>query len=171
MQRSRAFILAMGLLALPMCGCPRFPRPEDNLEPNNTTETATELEAGGPVDARVVQGNLDVFKVTAGPGEVLIFTLESQGEEDCAAFTVTGPDENELYADQHFFCGGRDFDAPVAVEGASLDMSAEGIYVLSVPANVAGDYFLSIKELGQVDNIFDFSWLYRLTATTTELAP
>ncbi len=163
-------MLAIALLALPMCGCPRFPRPEDSLEPNDTTETATALEVGVPVTARVVPGNLDIFKIAAGPGEMLVFALESQGEEDCAAFTVTGPDEAELFADQHLFCGDRDFDAPITAEGAVLDTGTEGRYMLSVPAEVAGDYFLTIKELGQVDNIFDFSWLYRLTATTTEVS-
>lgn len=166
MKQSNAVVFVIGLLALPLCGCPRFPRPEDNLEPNNTRETATELEAGVPVEARAVQGNTDVFRFAAGPGELLIFTLESLGEDDCAAFTVTGPDDTELFADQHFFCGDRGTEPPFAVDGAELNTGTQGRYVLSVPAEVGGDYFLAINELGEVDNFFDFSWLYSLTVTT-----
>ena len=170
MNRSSAFIFELGLLALLMSGCPGFPRPEDSLEPNDTKETATDLENGVPVNARAVQGNPDVFRFGADPGQLLIFTLDSLGEEDCAAFTVTGPDDTKLFADQHFFCGNRVFDPPFAVEGAELNTGLGGGYVLSVPADEAGDYFLTINELGEVDNFFDFSWLYRLTVTTTELA-
>ena len=170
MSRSSAFILELGLLALSLSGCPGFPRPEDSLEPNDTKETATDLEIGVPVNARAVQGNPDVFRLAADPGELLIFTLESLGEEDCAAFTVNGPDDTELFADQHFFCGDRGFDPPFAVDGAGLNTGLDGGYVLSVPADGTGDYFLTINELGEVDNFFDFSWLYRLTVTTTELA-
>ncbi len=171
MSRSSALILELGLLALFLSGCPGFLRPEDSLEPNDTMEAATELEIGLPVNARAVQGNPDVFRLAANPGELLIFTLESRGEEDCAAFTVTGPGDTELFADQHSFCGDRSFDPPIAVDGAALNTGLDGAYVLSVPANETGDYFLTINELGEVDNFFDFSWLYRLTVTTTEPAP
>jgi len=168
MARSNAVVVAIGIVILPLCGCPGFPRPEDGLEPNDTKETATMLEVGVPVEARAVQGDPDVFRVSAGPARLLILTLESLGEEDCAAFTVTGPDGTELFADQHHFCGDRGYEPPVAVAGADLNTETEGRHVLSVPAEVGGDYFLTINELGEVDNFFDFSWLYRLTATTTE---
>jgi len=169
MNRSNVLFFAIGLFALLLCGCPRFPRSEDSLEPNDTRDTATTLEVGVPITARAVQGDPDVFRYTAGPGELLIFTLESLGEEDCPAFIVTGPDDTELLADQHFFCGDRSFDPPFLVNGASLNTEMEGRYVLSVPTDAGGDYFLTINELGEVDNFFDFSWLYRLTVTTTGL--
>ncbi len=170
MNRSNVLVFAIGLFALLLCGCPRFPRMEDGFEPNDTREMATTLEVGVPITARAVQGNPDVFKFMADPGELLIFTLESLGEEDCVAFTVTGPDGTELFADQHFFCGDRGFEPPLTVNGVGLNMGMEDRYVLSVPADAGGDYFLTINELGEVDNLFDFSWLYRLTVTTTGLA-
>jgi len=169
-KRSNALVLAIGLLALPLCGCPRFPRPDDELEPNDTRQTATGLELGVPVTARAVQGDPDVFRIVSGGGELLIFTLESLGEEDCAALTVTGPGDVELFADRHSFCGDRDYEPPFAVNGAELNTGMAGIYVLSIPADAAGDYYLTINELGEVDNFFDFSWLFRLTVTTTLLA-
>ena len=162
-------LIAAGSLGLILYGCPGFPRLEDYLEPNDTIETATQLMLGVPITARVVQGNTDVFTISAGPNETLAFALESLGEEDCAAFNVTGPDSVVLFADQHFFCGDRDFTSPFAVEGAELATETQGGYVLSVPADAAGDYYLTINELGEVDNFFDFSWSYHLAVTTTKL--
>lgn len=37
---------------------------------------------------------------------------------------------------------------------------------LRVPAQEQGAYYLTITELGHVDNVFTYSWRYRLTATT-----
>ena len=72
-------VIAAGSLGLLLCGCPGFPRPEDDLEPNDTIGTATELMLGVPITARVVQGNPDVFTIHAGPNETLAFALESLG--------------------------------------------------------------------------------------------
>ena len=142
-------------------GCP--PVPEDALEPNDTPETATALSPGLPIEARAVQDNLDVFVVEAGPDQTIVFTFEHLGDDNCAAFTVTAPDSQVLYRDNNSFCG-REFTTPTAVEGASLQSTSTGGYILRVPAQLQGEYLLTVDELGEVDNVFDFVWRYRLTA-------
>lgn len=161
---SKLTAIAVGFL-LPMCmgGCPR---PEDALEPNDTPETATRLVVGEPAEARVVQYNADVFAVAAGPDETLVFTLENLGEEDCAAFEVTSPDGDTLYADTNGFCGRLGF-YPMPGPGGELDrLPDDAGYILTISAEQEGDYFLTLTELGRADNIFDYSWLYRVTAET-----
>lgn len=159
MRTEMMSLIAVVPLVVGVCGCPRV---DDALEPNDTAQTASPLVLGEPLTARVVQGSPDVFAIAVGPGETLIFTLESLGEEECAAFTVTGPSDVLLYADQAGLCsllGEEEFQ----VDGASLTPLADFGYELRVPAEIAGDYFLTIVELGQADNIFTFSWHYRLT--------
>lgn len=134
------------------------------FEPNDTPETATPLELGTTVEARAVQNNPDCFSVYGGPGQSVVFSMENLGEDDCAAFSVTGADGSILYQDTNRFCG-REFSQPVVVEGATLQTIPDWGYVLRVPANVAGNYVLTVDERGQVDNVFDFRWLYRLTVT------
>ncbi len=150
----------VGLLAA-CCGCP--PVPDDALEPNDTPETATPLSPGQPVEARAVQDDLDIFVVEAGPDQTLVLTFEHLGDDNCAAFTVTAPDSQVLYQDNNRFCG-REFSTPTAVEGASLQSTPAGGYILRVPAGLQGEYLLTIEELGEVDNVFDFVWRYRVSA-------
>ncbi len=149
----------VGLLAA-CSGCP--PVAEDTFEPNDTPETATLLSLGLPVEARAVQDNLDVFAVEAGPDQTIAFTFEHLGGDDCAAFTVTAPDSQVLYRDNNRFCG-REFTVPTVVEGASLQSTPADGYILRVPAQLQGRYLLTVDELGQADNVFDFVWRYRLT--------
>jgi len=150
----------VGLLAA-CSGCP--PVREDALEPNDTPETATPLSPGLPIEARAVQDNLDVFVFEAGPDQAIVFTFEHLGNDNCAAFTVTAPDSQVLYRDNNSFCG-REFTTPTAVEGAGLQSTPAGGYILRVPAREQGQYLLTIDERGEVDNVFDFFWDYRLTA-------
>jgi hypothetical protein len=150
----------VGLLAA-CSGCPRVP--DDALEPNDTPETATPLNPGQPIEARAVQDDLDVFVVQAGPDQSIVFTFEHLGDDNCAAFTVTDPDSQVLYQDNNRFCG-REFSTPTAVEGASLQSTPAGGSILRVPAVLQGQYLLTVEELGEVDNVFDFVWRYRLTA-------
>ena len=151
------------LLPCSMGGCPR---PEDSLEPNDTPETATPLTIGQAIEGRVVQGNDDVFSVVSGPGQTLLFTMESLGEEEvkCAAFAVRAPGGTVLYEDQNTYCE-RQGTQPVQVSGAALEEVQGFGYRLRVPAQEQGQYYLTIRELGYVDNIFTYSWQYRLTAT------
>ena len=164
-HRARWLGLSAVILLLPLLlgGCPR---PEDDLEPNDTPGTATVLTVGQAVVGRVVQGNPDVFAVTAGPEEIVVFAMESLGEEeaDCAAFTVTGPDETVLYQDRNTYCG-RYGTEPIVVEGAALEEVPGFGFELRVPAASQGRYVLTVVEKGQVDNIFTFSWQYSITAT------
>lgn len=166
-------VAMIGLIAaeLPlwMGGCPR---PEDALEPNNTPETATRLVEGQPVEARVVQKNPDVFVIAAGPGQTLVFSLETLGEEDCNFFRVTGPGGAALYEDENTGCG-RLGAEPYVQPGGQLDLVGDDLenYVLTIDAATAGDYYLTIIENGAADNLFDFSWRYRLTATIESAAP
>ena len=120
--------------------------------------------AGVPVDANAVQDSPDVFAFSAGPGQTIVFTLEDRGEDDCAAFTVAAPDGSALYQDTNRFCG-RDFSTPITAPGASLQSPPGGGYILRIPAAMQGRYLLTVDERGQADNVIDFRWLYRLTAT------
>jgi len=165
MVKSPTALIVAGLaLSLPICmgGCPR---PEDALEPNDTPETATRLIEGMPVEPRTVQDNPDCFVIAAGPAQTLVFTFETLGEEDCNSFKVTGPDGATFYEDDNNYCG-RIGDIPVVQPGGQLDLVGEDGYVLTIHAESAGDYVLTVHERGQADNIFDYSWRYRLTATT-----
>jgi hypothetical protein len=146
-----------------MGGCPRA---EDGLEPNNTLAMATRLSLGQAVEGRVVQGNPDVFIVAAGPGKTLRFTMDSIGEEEeaCAAFLLTAPNGAVLYDDDLSGCNRGGLGGPIAVPGATLNERPGIGYELVAPADLAGDYALTLTELGHADNIFTYSWRYRMTA-------
>lgn len=155
--------MAMGATAMCMGGCPR---PDDALEPNDTAETATRLTMGEPIEARVIQDNPDVFVVAAGPGQTLIFDLVSLGEEDCNSFKVVGPGGLTKYEDENHFCG-RVGELPIVQPGGKLELLGEGAYRLTIHADAEGDYFLYVWERGHADNIFTYSWHYRLTVSAT----
>lgn len=150
----------------PLCfgGCPR---PEDLLEPNDSKETATRLVIGMSVEGRVVQGNADVFVVSAAAGGTLVFDMQSIGEEeeDCVAFALVSPEGDTLYSDHRPACR-LETDPPTQGEGVRLTHDPGVGYELTAPADVAGDYVLTLIELGEVDNLFTYSWRYRLTART-----
>ena len=160
-RRNRLPVVTVSALAgLCVGGCPR---PEDGLEPNNSFETATTLIPDVLVEGRVGQGNPDVFAVASTAGQTIVFDLTNLGGEDCAAFTVTAPDATVLYDDGNITCD--PFRVPqIQVPGASLQRRGEAGYVLRVPAERQGTYFLTLTERGQADNIFTFSWDYRLVA-------
>lgn len=162
--RRRALCSLIVLFPLVLGGCPR---PEDSLEPNDSPSTATRLMLGVPTQGRVIQGNRDVFVVAAGPNVTLVFEMTSLGEEeeDCVAFSLIAPDGTTLYEDHRLYCRAG-VELPTQVDGAGLTQE-EGIgYELSAPAAAAGDYVLTLTELGEVDNLFDYSWQYRITART-----
>ncbi|UCH50729.1 MAG: hypothetical protein JSV54_06850, partial [Chloroflexota bacterium] len=97
--------------------------------------------------------------------KTIVFSMQSLGGEDCAAFTVSGPNGEILYRDSGSFCSSKGDYPAVKAEGVEFRMVEEFGYEISVPANVAGAYYLQIYERSQADNIFPFSWDYRLTAT------
>lgn len=144
-------------------GCPR---PEDRFEPNDTFLTATMLTVGEPVEGRVLQGNQDVFAFAAGPGTTLRIRMDSVGEEEeeCAAFRLDAPDGRVLYDDATRSCS-RGLDEPVRAPGASLTRMTGIGYELVAPADVSGLYVLTLTETGHADNIFTYSWQYRITVT------
>lgn len=156
-------LLLFVLVTLVGGGCPR---PEDRLEPNNTAGQATPLSAGVAVAGRVVQGNPDVFSFLHAGGGSLHFALQTleQEEERCAAFRVVAPDGQTLYDDNSITCS-RGWDAATVAPGASLEYRPGTGYDLRVPAAAAGTYYLTISELGYADNVFTFSWHYRLTVS------
>jgi hypothetical protein len=92
--------------------------------------------------------------------------MESLGEEEveCAVFTVGAPTGTILYRDENVFCG-RQGTQPIQVSGAALEEVRGFGFRLRVPAQEQGQYYLTIRELGHVDNVFTYSWRYRLTAT------
>ena len=153
------WIAAAAVLAS-MAGCPR---PEDILEPNNTPDTATRLMPGVPVEGRVIQGNPDIFVITGSGNQTLVFSLESLGEENCNSLRVVGPGDQTLYEDTNQFCG-RVGAVSVVQQGGMLELLGEDVR-LTIRADAPGDYFLYLYERGEADNILDFSWRYRLTAT------
>ncbi len=149
--------------AFSLGGCPR---PEDEFEPNDTIASATVLTAGVPVTARVLQSTNDVFSIEASAGETVLFRMESLGTEVCPLFTATGPDGTILYKEPETSC--RDFrtiEPEIQVDGSSLAIVRDVAFELRVPADTSGPYFITIFEGGHVDNVFTYSWDYRLTAT------
>ncbi|UCF34324.1 MAG: hypothetical protein JSV78_03280 [Phycisphaerales bacterium] len=159
---SSSLLMTLVVFMLLAGGC-RTTRPDDALEPNNDFQTATRLTSGQPVDGRANEGNPDVFAIDATAGQNISYRLEDRGLEDCAAFTVTGPGNVILYRDGHFFCGRGPAPETIA-DGVTFNEVPDFGYELRVPAATAGTYFLTIEELGQADNLFKYSWDYRLTA-------
>jgi hypothetical protein len=157
-----SLISATTLLGLMLsAGCPRA---EDLLEQNDSPATATVLEPGVALTARVVQGDPDVFAVSADIG-TLRFDLRTiaKEEEDCVAFRVFDPAGAVLYSDVGTTCSRG--DSPQAVAGATLEHDPGVGFVLRIPAAAPGVYVLEITELGNADNIFTFSWHYAISVT------
>jgi hypothetical protein len=167
-MRTIGFIALIGL-CLAIAGCPRVD--DDALEPNDSPDQATMLSLDTPLTARAVQDNPDVFAIDiqVGGGTTLSelqFEFETLGGDECATFAVTAPDGVTLYRDTNPFCS-RAFYNPEKVPAAMLDFRPGEGYTLTVPAQISGRYALTVNENGQVDNVFDYFWDYRLTATLT----
>ncbi len=166
-MRTIGFIILTGL-CLMGAGCPRVP--EDALEPNDAPEQATSLSLDTPLTARAVQGNADVFAIDLEiVGGTTLARLQFEfenlgGDDECATFTVTAPDGSTLYRDTNPFCS-RAFYEVDQVPSATLEIRPDEGYTLTVPAESSGRYLLTVNERGQVDNVFDFFWDYRVTAT------
>ena len=84
--------------------------------------------------------------------------------EECPKFTLTGPD-GVLYADAFPTSCHRIATPDVHEEGVDFETLENFGYRLRIKAKVAGIYYLTVIEGHQADNIFPFSWDYRLTAT------
>lgn len=161
--RIAQFGLFVATTGLCLGGCPR---PDDLFEPNDTFATATPLEPGVPITASVAQSTTDVFAIEATAGQTVVFRIESLDFEVCPLFSATGPDGTVLYEEPLTRC--RRFDPvepTVQVGGSSLTIIRDEAFELRVPAASDGPYFITILEGGEADNIFDFNWAYRLTAT------
>jgi glycine cleavage system aminomethyltransferase T len=156
-------ILALSLFGTLGCNC--FARPDDTLEPNDDLAHAIVLSAGQVVTARANQWNADVFVFSSEEGRTIVFSMQSLGGEDCAAFTVTGPEGEVLYQDSGSFCSSKGEYPAVKAEGVEFKAVEDSGYEIIVPTSTAGNYYLRIYEQGQADNIFPFSWDYRLMAT------
>ena len=153
----------LGLVLL--AGCPG-PREDDALEPNDNFEQATRIELGEAVEGRANQDNPDVFVVAVEAGVSLEFSLEDRGLENCPSFQVHDPNELELLGqDPSSDCLP---DETRTVEGASFEETGEGGYRIVVSAELAGDYYLTIIEGSEADNIAPFGWDYRLTASLVQ---
>jgi hypothetical protein len=168
----KTFVLcAVTILTLSLVGgmlsCRPSARPDDALEPNDDFEHATILTAGQAVTARANQWNADVFAFNCEAKGTIVFSLQSLGHEDCAAFTVTGPNGEILYQDSGTSCSDRGpWEKPaMQAEGVKFTEVKDFGYEIDVPANTVGTYFLQIVERSQADNILPFSWDYRLTVT------
>ena len=155
-----AALLAGACLLLPLAGC----RHDDVLEPNDTDEAATPLTIGAEALATAMQGNLDVFSVESPAGRTLVFRLRSRGHEDCPEFTVLGPKETMVYEDHEGSCTDP-WKAKTKAAGVSATGGRSSGYELRIAVKEAGKYFLRIRERGQADNPFAFSWDYGLTAS------
>jgi len=165
----KSFLCTLIILALSLVGilgCRHFARPDDTLEPNDDFEHATILTAGQAVTARANQWNADVFVFNSKGKEKIVFTIQSIGGEDCGAFTVTEPNGEILYQDSGRFCSSKGDYPAVKAEGVEFRVVEDFGYEINVQAYIAGAYHIQIYERSQVDNIFAFSWDYRLTATT-----
>src|SRR5262249_44808538 len=116
----KTFALALAAaLALPGCKS-MTQRQDDRHEPNDTRETAVILSAGQAVEGRANQGNPDFFTVDVPAGRKVKFTIENRGLEDCAAFTVIGPNEAMLYKDANGLCGRSSATPPQTSPGVEL---------------------------------------------------
>ena len=160
----------MVLLAMAL-GCDGCPRPEDDLEPNDTLDEATRLEHAVPVEGRVVQDNADVFAFESDTQYIDQWTLVPRMhgmDENCVTFTMHAPDRTLLFEESFFECPGRTVGDADSQNGVTLRVRADGAYDLYVDVAVVGqrgDYYLTLIELAQSDNAFAFSWDYELTAT------
>ncbi len=140
-------------------------RPDDSLEPNDTLAQATELIMGVPIEARANQSNPDVFKIEVTENRTLTFELESLGLEVCPKFILTGP-KGVLYADALPTSCSRIGLPDIHEEDVDFEIIERFGYLLRTKAKVAGTYYLTIIEGSHADNIFPYSWDYRLTAIT-----
>ncbi|MCK5358509.1 MAG: hypothetical protein KAJ48_08955 [Elusimicrobiales bacterium] len=161
-QFARPFFLFGFCAILIISGCKKT-RSDDALEPNDTFQLATELTAGKVLAGRAKQENIDIFSFKCEAMREIVFSLQSIGLEDCAEFTVTGPGGDILYQDEGSFC-----DSPrelaMRVNGVKLEEIKNFGYKIYVPAKKSGKYFLSISERGRPDNIYPFSWDYKIKA-------
>lgn len=159
---SRSLLLPLGLFVL-LSGC-RFPRDDDELEDNDTLETATVLVANTPIEARCNQGDKDVFRFDCPRTGTLVFRIEHRGLEELPSFTVTAPDGRDVYRDGSFITRRR--ARPELIEPrARMDESTDGIYQIRVAPAEPGPWFLTIEEMGAADNHFLFAWDYRVSAS------
>jgi hypothetical protein len=155
-------ILALSVVG-GILGCRPSARPDDVLEPNDDFEHATKLAADQAVTARANQNNDDYFAIDVAAGQKIIFRLQSLGLEDRPVFTVFSPVKEVLYKDRDDFSGPRQTESHT--EGVTSEDIKDFGYELRIPAKISGTYYLLIRERPQADNIFPFSWDYRLIAT------
>lgn len=152
------------LLGLTLATAACLPRPDDRLEPNDSRGEAVTLQPGVAVEARANQGDPDVFKVAAGRGRTLNFELQSLGLEDCPAFRLEGPGGRVLYADGRARC--RRMGKPAVQQPqVTFEIVAGFGYRLRALTPAAGDYYFTVIEGSDADNIFSYSWDYRLTVS------
>jgi hypothetical protein len=155
---------ALAILGLTLIG--GCPPPADAPEPNDSAPPATPPPPRVAVEAPPLQGNPHAFPIPLAAGGVLHFAAQTLDveEESCAAFAVLAPDGTILYDDNLTSCS-RGLAEPTQVDGASLAHQPGAGYDLRVPAAQAGTYVLTVRVLGYADNLFTYSWHYRLTAT------
>ena len=139
-------------------------RPDDGLEPNDTAAQATRLQIGSAIEARANQGNPDVFVFDVAASQAIVIELQSRGLENCPGFTLVGPGEEVLFADRTARCRRV---GPPATQKASVDFEifADGSYRFRSVAEMAGPHYLTVLEGGDADNVFSYSWDYRITAS------
>ncbi len=152
-------VLIFSLILLSSCNR----RPDDALEPNDTPAQATAITVGVSIEARANQSNPDVFKIDVAENQTLTFELESLGLEECPKFILTGPN-GVLYADALPTSCHRMVSPDIHEEDVDFEVIERFGYRLRTKAKVAGIYYLTIIEGSQADNIFPFSWDYRLKA-------
>ncbi len=158
LPRHRAVLIAAVVLALLASGCLR---PDDLLEPNNNVALATALQVGQIVEARANQGDPDVYKIAARRGQSLHFKLQSRGLEECPGFRLEDPRNQVLFKTQAR-CRRVGHQAPEKAAGVTWQTGADFGYRLSTTAEIDGFYYLIILEGSDADNLFPYSWDYRL---------
>lgn len=156
MRTLHTLLLALTLAA---AAC-RNTRPDDAFEPNDTLAEATPLTVGEAVVARANQGDPDVFVVQVPADRRLHVRVESLGLEECAGFRLQGPGGELLY----HLPEGCDFGrTPKVQAGGVTGTHTKELLELELTPTVAGAYAFTVLEGAQADNLFDFSWDYRLT--------
>lgn len=145
-----------------LVGC-RFPRDDDQWEPNNDIATATTLPLATSLSGRANEGDPDVFRIDVVTTSALSIVVEDRGLEELPSFTLTGPDGQDHYRDGTFNSHRRP-QPEHAADGTSLHV-AEGTYTLRVDNAAPGSWYLTIREMGAADNALLFSWDYQITAT------
>jgi len=136
---------------------------DDALEPNDTIEDATEITAGIPIDARANQGNSDVFKFEVDAEEILSIDVVSRGKDNCPGFSLIDSNELVLFKDARARClriGQPDIHDPTV----EFQINDED-YFFQTKTTTSGYYYFTITEGRDADNIFPYSWDYRLTVT------